>query len=114
MQQIVFNIGYVGNSSSAILSYYPTIWDNISFPKFAKKMRQKGNIKALFRWAKYNHVPPSTIVLYITIWHETEYWNYSIKMINTREYRKYWEEYYGKEWKKPEVNKNYSNIGGMV
>ena len=99
MQQIVFNIGYIGHGGSGILSHYPIVWDNLSFPKFAKKMRQKGNIKALFKWAKDSHVPPSTIVLYVTIWHETEYWNYAIKMINTREYRKHWELIYKKEWK---------------
>jgi hypothetical protein len=99
MQQIVFNIGYIGHGSSGILSHYPIVWDNLSFPKFAKKMRQKGNIKALFKWAKAHHVTPSSMALFVNIWHETEYWEYTIKMMNVREYRKHWEEIYKTEWK---------------
>jgi len=102
---IAYNIGYTGMGSSAILHNHPQIWE-CDFPTFAKKMRQKGNIKALFKWAKVNYVPPSTIVLHVTIWYETEYWQRTIKMINVRQYKKQWEEVYGKEWKKPEINKN--------
>lgn len=102
---IAYNIGYMGMGNSAVLHNHPQIWE-CDFPTFAKKLRQKGNIKSLFKWAKVNHVPPSTIVLHITIWYETEYWQRTIKMINVRQYRKHWEEVYGKEWKKPEINKN--------
>jgi hypothetical protein len=97
MKQVAYNIGYSG-TGSGILTHYPTIWD-CDFPTFAKKIRQKGNIKGLFKWAKDNHVPPSTLTLNLTIWYETEYWNYTIKMINVREYRKHWEKVYKKEWK---------------
>ena len=99
MKQIVFNIGYMGHSSSGILSYYPSVWNNCDFKTFAKKVRQVGNIKQLFKWAKSHHVPPSMIVLFIRIEDETNYWEYSIKMINVREYRKYWEKVYKKPWK---------------
>ena len=51
MDQIAYNIGYIGRGSSGILSYYPSIWD-CDFKTFAKKIRQKGNTKALFKWAK--------------------------------------------------------------
>lgn len=98
MNNVVFNIGYKGFGSSGILSQYPHMWD-CDFKTFAKKMRQKNNIKQLFKWAKVNHVPPSTIILHLIISNETDYWEYSIKMINVREYRKYWEEVYKKTWK---------------
>ncbi len=98
MKKVAFNIGYKG-ISSGILSYYPFVWDNCDFRIFSKKIRQKGNIKQLFKWAKNAHVPPSTIVLFLRIENETEYWEFSIKMINVREYRKYWEEVYKKTWK---------------
>lgn len=98
MKQVAYNIGYRGHGSAGVLTPYPTIWD-CDFPTFAKKIRQKGNTKALFKWAKDTHVPPSSLVLHVTIWYETEYWNYTIKMINVREYRKHWEQVYKKEWK---------------
>jgi hypothetical protein len=100
MKQVAFNIGYQ-STSSGVLSAFPSIWD-CDFPTFARKIRQKGNIKQLFKWSKERHVPPSSIVLHITIWYETEYWNYTIKMINVREYRDYWELKYKKQWKKLE------------
>ena len=97
MKQVIYNIGYKG-VGSGILNAFPMVWD-CDFPTFAKKIRQKGNIKQLFKWAKENHVPPSCLVLHITIWYETEYWEYTIKMINVREYRNYWEKVYKKTWK---------------
>jgi hypothetical protein len=97
MKQVAYNIGYKG-VGSGILTQYPEIWD-CDFPTFAKKIRQKGNIKQLFKWAKDCHVPPSTLILNLTIWYETEYWQYTIKMINVREYRNHWEAVYKKEWK---------------
>jgi len=78
MKQVAYNIGYRGLGSAGILTPYPTIWD-CDFPTFAKKVRQKGNTKQLFKWAKDNHVPPSCLVLHVTIWYETEYWEYTIK-----------------------------------
>ena len=96
MKQVAYNIGYRG-IGSGILTPYPEIWD-CDFPTFAKKLRKKGNIKILFKWAKDNHVPPSSIVLYVTIWYEEEYWQYPIRMINVREYRAHWENVYGKLW----------------
>ena len=97
MDQIVFNIGYKGHGSSGILSYYPYAWD-CDFKTFAKKMRQKGNIKQLFKWSKEHHVTPSLITLFVSIYEDGEYSNYTIKMINVREYRKHWETIYKKEW----------------
>jgi hypothetical protein len=97
MKQVAYNIGYEG-IGSGILTQYPIIWD-CDFQTFAKKIRQKGNTKDLFKWAKINHIPPSTLTLNLTIWYETEYWHFTIKMINVREYRTYWESIYKKEWK---------------
>jgi hypothetical protein len=98
MDQVAYNIGYIGHGSSGVLHYYPEVWD-CDFKTFAKKIRQKGNTKALFKWATTNHVPPSMLVLHLTIRNETDYWNYTIKMINVREYRKFWELKYKKPWK---------------
>jgi len=103
MKQIVFNIGYVGHGNSGILSYHPIKW-NCDFKTFAKKMRQKGNIKQLFKWAKEHHVTPSSMTLFVSIYEDDMYSNYTIKMINVREYRQHWKKIYGKEWKKPEIN----------
>jgi hypothetical protein len=97
MKQVVFNIGYQG-IGRGVLSAFPQIWD-CDFPVFAKKIRLKKNVKTLFKWAKDNHVAPSTIVLYLHISYEDVYWEYPIKMINVREYRKHWELIYKKEWK---------------
>lgn len=97
MDQIAYNIGYIGRGSSGILSYYPSIWD-CDFKTFAKKIRQKGNTKALFKWAKEHHVTPSSVALFVSIYKDDEYSNYTIKMINVREYRKHWELIYKKEW----------------
>ena len=97
MKQVLYNKGYKG-TGSGILNTFPMVWD-CDFPTFAKKIRQKGNIKQLFKWAKESHVPPSTLVLFITIWYEDLYWEYPIRMINVREYRKHWELKYKKEWK---------------
>ena len=97
MKQVLYNIGYQG-TGSGVLTAFPQIWD-CDFPTFAKKIRLKKNIKGLFNWAKENHVAPSTLVLYIVIWYDDVYWEYTIKMINVREYRKYWELKYKKEWK---------------
>ena len=97
MDQIAYNIGYIGRGSSGILSYYPSIWD-CDFKTFAKKVRQKGNTKALFKWAKEHHVTPSSVALFVSIYKDDEYSNYTIKMINVREYRKHWELIYKKEW----------------
>jgi hypothetical protein len=101
MKQVVYNIGYRGTSSRGILTEFPTVWD-CDFPTFAKKIRLKKNIKQLFKWAKETHVPPSTLVLYIVIWHDEVYWEYTIKMINVREYRSFWELKYKKQWKELE------------
>ena len=97
MNQIAFNIGYIGFGSSGILSYYPNIWD-CDFKTFAKKMRQKGNIKSLFKWAKLHHVTPSSMAIFVGIYEDGMYSNYTIKMMNVREYRKHWELIYKKEW----------------
>ena len=100
MKQVIFNIGYRG-TSRGILTEFPTVWD-CDFPTFAKKIRLKKNIKQLFKWAIETHVPPSTLVLHIVIWHDGVYWEYTIKMINVREYRSFWELKYKKQWKELE------------
>ena len=47
MRQVIYNIGYKGHGSSGVLTAFPQVWD-CDFPTFAKKIRQKGNIKQLF------------------------------------------------------------------
>ena len=98
MQHVVFNIGYIG-TGSGILSHYPFLWEDCSPKTFAKKMRQKGNIKQLFKWAKERHVPPSTIVVFACFRDDDTESNFTIKMINVREYRTHWKQIYKKEWK---------------
>lgn len=95
---IVFNIGYNGYGNSGILSYHPIIWD-CDFKTFAKRIRQKQNVKQIFKWAKSHHVTPSTMAIYVTILDGDYRYEHSIHMINVREYRKHWEYIYKKEWK---------------
>jgi len=93
---IAFNIG---DSSSGILSYYPIIWKVKNFKTFQKNIRKEVNIEQLFKWAKENHVPPSLIIIYISIKEGDFNGNYSFKAINIREYRLHWEKTYKQEWK---------------
>ena len=97
MNRVAFNIGYNG-ISSGILSWYPQVFDG-TFSEFAKMIREFESVETLYDWAKSHHVPPSSLVLMIMIETETEYWEYTVKLINVREYRKYWELKYNKEWK---------------
>ena len=89
--------------SSGILSWYPESME-CSFAEFAKILRNQESIDSLWNWAKDSHVPPSSMILMLRIENETEYWEYTIRMINVREYRKHWEEVYGKPWKEPSKN----------
>jgi hypothetical protein len=97
MNKVIYNIGYSA-TGSGILTWYPESLD-MTFPEFAKELRKDETILDLFQYAKDVHVPPSSIILMIRIENETEYWEYTIKMINVREYRKHWETKYGKKWK---------------
>ncbi len=99
MRLITFNIGYIGHGNSGILSYHPFLWHDCDIKTFAKKLRQKGNIQKLFKWAKDSYVTPSSIALFVTIIEDDTEWTYTIKMINVREYRAHWEKVYKKEWK---------------
>lgn len=94
MKVISFNIGYTGLGNSGILSYHPFVWHDCDFKNFAKKIRQKQNIKQLFKWSKLHHVPPSTITLFITIIEDDWEWSFTIKMISVREFKKHWNEIY--------------------
>lgn len=95
--KVIYNIGYKA-VGSGILTWYPESMD-ITFPEFAKELRKEETILDLFKYAKDCHVPPSSIILMIRIENETEYWEYSIKMINVREYKDHWEKVYKKIWK---------------
>ncbi len=97
MNRVIYNIGY-SSISSGILTWYPQCIDG-TFADFVKLVRNEESIETLFGWAKENHVPPSSLILMIRIDEENQYWEYTVKLINVREYRKYWELKYNKEWK---------------
>ncbi len=97
MNRVIYNIGWQGMSSGN-LSWYPASMD-CTFSEFAKSLRDVEAIEDLFNYAKKAHVPPASIVLMLLIDTETHYWEYTIKMINVREYRAHWESVYNKKWK---------------
>ena len=100
MTLITFNIGYGGDGlSGGILSHYPNAWELKSFKQFKKEIRKKKNIKTLFDLAKKSYVPPSSMLIIMRIREEEYERLYTIRMINVREYKKYWEIKYKKQWK---------------
>jgi hypothetical protein len=98
MDKVVYNIGYKSNGNSGILSWYPESFD-CKFSEFVELVRTEETIEDMFEFAKKCHVAPSLIVLILRIENETQYWEYTVKMINVREYRNYWEKVYKKTWK---------------
>lgn len=97
MERVIYNIGYNGIGSN-VLTWYPESME-CSFPEFAKIIRNQESIEYLFEFAAMSIVPPSTLVLILRIENEVEYWEHTIRLINVREYRKYWELKYNKTWK---------------
>ena len=95
--KVIYNIGWSA-TGSGVLTWYPESLD-MTFPEFAKELRKEETILDLFEYAEKCHVPPSSIILIIRIENETEFWEYTIKMINVREYRAHWEKIRNKPWK---------------
>lgn len=100
MDKVIYNVGFKGPSNSGVLSWYPQSFD-CTFSEFAEMLREQETIEEFFRFAKDCYVPPSMMLLLIRIEDETNYWEYTIKMINIREYRQHWEKVYDKTWKEP-------------
>jgi hypothetical protein len=98
MNQVVYNFGYQGpTGSSGTVSWYPQIFYG-SISEFSKWIRLDENIESLFESAKDNHIIPSTVILMLRIDEEHLYWEYTVKLINVKEYRNYWETKYKKQW----------------
>lgn len=96
---ISVNIGYAGSLSSGILSAFPQVFDQFnSFSEFVQVVRNSESMDAFWNWSEIHHVTPSSLCLYIRIDEPTEYWEYRVHLINVREYRKKWEDKYGR-WK---------------
>jgi len=99
---IAYNIGCNGSP----LNMSPIIWELESFKEIKESFRSKDNIETLFEWASDKHVPPSKITINMSIredagednWWE---WEFIVRMINVREYRKHWEEIYQTKWEEP-------------
>jgi hypothetical protein len=100
MKQVIYNFGWNGpTGSSGTISRYPEVFYG-SMSEFSKWIRTPENIESLFESAKDVPIIPSTVTLQMRIDDDTDlYWEYTIKLINVREYRKYWETKYNKEWK---------------
>lgn len=97
MERISFNIGYIG-SGSGILTWYPQVYEG-TFSEFVKNTREQESIEILWEWSEVHHVPPSSLALMIRIENDEMYWEYTVRLINVREYRKHWELKYNKKWK---------------
>jgi hypothetical protein len=99
MKQVIYNFGWNGpTGSSGTISTYPQVFYG-SISEFSKWIRTPENIESLFESAKENYIIPSTLTLHLRIDDTDLYWNYIIKLINVREYRKYWKTKNNKEWK---------------
>lgn len=88
-KNITFNLGC---KDHGIVSYYPNIWENVKLNEF----RKQRHIKDLFKICKNLYIPPSHLLLVMCIGDK----NVTISCMNIREYRKFWENKYKKEWKK--------------
>lgn len=97
--KVIYNIGWKA-LGSGVLTWYPESLD-MTFSEFAKELRKEETILDLFQYAKDSYVPPSSIILITRIENETEYWEYTIRMINVREYKAHWEKTYNRTWKEP-------------
>lgn len=97
-KQVIYNFGYTGFSGSGTISHYPQVFYG-SISEFSKWIRTPENIESLFESAKEVPIIPSSLTLQMRIEEEEQYWEYTIKLINVKEYRKYWEIKYNKEWK---------------
>lgn len=96
---VIFNTGYITKmGGTGILSWYPEAFE-CKFSEAAKILREEESIKNLFKWAEAYHVPASSICLMFRIEEGDLYWEFTVKAINIREYRKYWENYYNKTYK---------------
>ena len=99
MKQVVYNFGYSGpTGSSGTVSHYPQVFYG-SISEFSKWIRESENIESLFDSTKNAHIIPSTVTMMLRIDEEELYREYTIKLINIKEYRKYWENKYQKTWK---------------
>jgi hypothetical protein len=93
MITIAYNIGYDHKEyGGRVLSKTPRVFITNSIRDFTDGIRE--NVKTLIEWAKVNHVPKSTICLYILIRedHKTESdteweWEFMVRLKNVREYK---------------------------
>ena len=99
INQVIYNFGYDGPTGSrGTISHYPEVFYG-SISEFSKWVRMPENIESLFESARENHIIPSTLTLQMRIDGDNDlYWEYTIKLMNVREYRQYWETKYGKQW----------------
>jgi len=96
---VIYNFGYKGpTGNSGTISHYPDVFYG-SISEFSKWIRTPENIESLFESAEKNHIIPSTLTLQMRIDEEEQYWEQTVKLINIREYRTYWEIKHNKNWK---------------
>jgi hypothetical protein len=94
---ITYNIGYQGLGTSGILSKFPQVATDIEIAEMAELIRSDESIDTLWQWSTDNYVPASAMVLHLRISANGYYWEFTVKLINVREYRARWESIYG-EW----------------
>jgi len=70
------------------------VWEVEDISEFIDDLRANLTTKLLFRWCEETNIMPSSLALYVTVGEH----NFTIRMINVREYRKMWEERYDIKW----------------
>jgi hypothetical protein len=96
---VSYNLGYISPlGSSGVLSWHPEMLE-MSFSDFCKLLRDKESIENIWQWAVDSHVTPSSMCIMLRYDKGAFYWEWTVKMINVREYREYWELKRNKKWK---------------
>jgi hypothetical protein len=91
---VAYNIGYYTPSlgSVGIITPHPILREYENFSEFATEIRQQSEF--IFNWSKEGHHIPSSIVFRVTVADH----QFTIRLINVREYRELWEKRYSKKW----------------
>jgi hypothetical protein len=98
-QIVSYNMGYISPlGSSGILTWYPEVLE-MSLADFCKLLRDKESIETIWERAIDSHITPSSACIMFRYDEGAFYWEWTVKMINVREYREYWELKRNKKWK---------------
>jgi hypothetical protein len=97
VNDITFNIGYQAIGTSGVLNKFPQVATDTKIAEMSELIRSDKSIDTLWEWSENNYISPSSMVLHFRISENVHYWEFTVKLINVREYRARWESKYG-EW----------------